>query len=216
MGWKTFYKIDESQFKRFYDEAKRWGDLYPMKVITSEKEYYGCGAYKTNGTFKLSPKIQHPIGVKTRITIKYLFLAETNAPAGSSSSIGVVFYKNSETSKDPQGNDFHGVSVLLNTSPPSTHVEAKTLTVEQDNNKIVIVYDGKSSEYQLEPPLQSFAVAIRVDSYTGIAVYEVTGEYYDFIEDIFNMMFNVMMIMMFIIIGVTIVGMIIRAFRGRK
>ncbi|MEM4847119.1 MAG: hypothetical protein QW794_05115 [Thermosphaera sp.] len=215
MGWKVFYKIDESQFKRFYDELKRWGDLYPLRVITPEKTYYGCGAYKTNGTFRFSPKIQHPIGVKTRITIKYLFLAEANAPAGSSSSIGIVFYKNSETSKDPQGYDFHGVRVSLVSSPPSTHVEAKTLVVEQDNNKIVLVYDGKSSEYQLEPPLQSFAVAIQVDRYTGIAVYEVIGEYYDFIEDIFNMMFNVMMIAMFIVLGVTFVGAIIRAFRRR-
>lgn len=216
MGWKKFYEITESNFRDMYNAGQSWGDMYLLKIIAGDKTYYCAGAYTSDTTFKFSPKIVHPVGVKTRITVKFLFLAKENAPVGSSSSIGIVFYKDGDTSKDPSGNDYHGIAISVVQPPPSIHIEEKTLVIEQENDKIKWSCDQAGGEAQLETPLQSFKLAIKIDSNTGIGILNVTAEYYDQIEDIFNMMFNLMIIMMFVMIGVMFLRMILGAFRGKK
>lgn len=216
MGWKQYFKIGSAEFKKYYDENRSWGDLRPIRIVFPDREVYGAGELFVDSPYLFSPKISHPIGVKTRVTVRLYFVAKANAPVGSRSFIGVVFYKNGETAKSTTGYDFHGFSISVSRSPTTTAAEEHTLTVEQDNNRVVFKLAESSIEAQFTDPLQSFALAVKTDSNTGIVIHEVVAEYYDQLEDMFNMMFNVMMIGMFAMMAVVFVSTFMRAFRGRE
>jgi hypothetical protein len=47
-------------------------------------------------------------------------------------------------------------------------------------------------------------------------IYEITAEYYDWLEDVFSAITQVMVVMMFAMVGVTLITTLIRAFRVRE
>jgi len=172
------------------------------------------------GYWLLSPKIQNPQGVRTRIRIKYFFWVDANATGGA--DIAVVFYKNDETSKDPNGNDVHGAAHSISTPPESNLAEEHEFVMEYDgSNKITWSVDGeKLGETTLELPLSSFRVGIMVE-YTvngnaGIAIYEVVGEYYDQWEDWINQIYGIMQWMIPAMFVIMLVVMVVSALRGKK
>jgi len=219
LGWKTFYSVSEDYFKDLYNRAEKWGDLNPYRLTVQGVEHYGAGNVSNAPTgWFLSPKIQHSIG-KTKITIKYYLWVEGGATGKA--SIGVVFYKNDETSKDEQGYDLHGGTHTVSQAPTESTAEPHELVIEQENNKIVYSIDGeKLGEAVLEAPLSSFKVAVKVDEANngnvGIIVTSVTAQYYDYIEDMVSTMVSIMNIMMWVMMGVTFVVLIIKAFKPRK
>jgi len=232
MGWKQFYKISQENFKSMWERSEKWGDLIPVKATVDSTVYYGAGLITAPppGRYDhgFSPKIQHPAGFNTRITVKLFFYSDANEPANSASNLHIVFYTDGDTAKDEQGYDAHGFSVLLRESPPSNIIVFYEFRVEQSGNKIVWYVDGeKIGEATLTGALQSFKLLITNFQYTayssglqsgshGIVIYEVVGEYYDQLEDIFNMMTQIMFIMMFIVIGIMFVRMIFKPIRGRE
>lgn len=217
MGWKTFFY---KTFKEEYDQAKTWGDLIPYKLIVGTTEYYVVGYVGAPAGFKLSPKIQHPQGVKTRITVKYFFWVQQNATG--SADIYIVFYKNGETSKDPSGADAHGARHTLSTPPTGNFAEQHSIVFEYDGyNTLTWSVDGKNlGNTTLEVPLTSFKLAITTSQASGgdvgILIYEVSGEYYDVWEDLINQMHSMMRWMIPIMFILMFVPLIISIFRGGK
>jgi len=220
MGWKEYYKIDQSQFRDMYSNAQSWGELAPYKVTLQGTDYYGQGVVSSNATaWKQSPKIQHYPGYKTRIKIKYILWVD--AGATGKADIGIVFYKNGDTSKDPQGNDVHGARHTVSVAPSVSTGELHEFVVEQDSGKIVWYVDGqKIDETTLEQPLQTFTIAIMIEDVSGgnigIVVYEVVAEYYDWIEDLVSQMMNAMNIMVWVMMIVLMVTLVVKAFRGKR
>jgi len=221
MGWKTFYSVDESYFKQLYDKAQKWGDMLPYQLTHLGEVHYGAGIVASQTTpFYQSPKQSHAVGYKTRFTITYFLWVGANSTCEV--WLGIVFYVNSDTAKDEQGNDFHGVSHTVTKAPTTDTAEPHTLVIEQDANKITISVDGqKIGEYTLSGTLASFTIAGRVYSVSangsaGIIITSVKAEYYDQLEDMINMMMQIMNIMMFVMIAIMFVVIIIRAFKGRK
>jgi hypothetical protein len=239
VGWKQFYKISSSDFKSYYDKAQKWGDLYPVKIIIGTTEYYGAGIVGSPDPGQviggLSPKIAHVAGATTRITAKFIFYADANTPTSCTASILIVFYTNGDTAKDQQGYDAHGCEVTLSSVPSTNIAELHEFKVEQSGNKITWYADGqKLGEAVLNGVLQSFAFYVKsvryyvmseaesnvaraeVQDAHGIVIYEVTGEYYDQWEDVFNMMTQIMFITMFIMICIMIFTMMTRMFGSSK
>ena len=217
MGWKAFFR---KTFEEEWENNRNWGDLAPYKVSIGDNEYYGVGYIGTISDWLLSPKIQHPQGVRTRIRIKYIFWVDANATG--SATIAIIFYKNSETSRDPEGYDIHGVSNTL-TAPSSTNfAQEKEFVIEYDGgNKIIISADGeKLGETTLELPLASFVVCMRtdqaLDGNVGIIVYEVVAEYYDQWEDWINQIYGIMQWMIPVMFVIMLVVMVVSAFRSGK
>jgi hypothetical protein len=198
-------------------------------VVIDGAEYYGAGLVSSldvgQESSGFSPKISHPVGVDTRITIKLIAYADALEPIGSYSHLYIVFYVNSETAKDPEGYDAFGFRIALDN--PNDYAIAALLEfrVEQTSNKITLyVNDTKIVEAQLTGPLASFKLLIRNARYQltsesassdahGIVIYEVVAEYYDRWEDLFNTMTQVMLITMFITLGVTLFTSVLRAVR---
>jgi len=219
MGWKAYYKVDETYFKDLYEKAERWGNMDSYMFTVQGEEHYGAGKVGTNPTTWIqSPKIQHYTG-KTRIRIKYYLWA--NAGATGKASIGIVFYKNDESSKDELGYDLHGATHTISEAPSVNTGEPHEMVVEQENNRITWSVDGeKLGEATLEAPLTSFKLAVAIDEVSGdqigIIITEVTAEYYDFIEDMVNQLMSVMNILVWVFLGVSIILMIVKAFKPTK
>lgn len=218
MGWKTFF---HKTFEQEFSENKNWGDFAPLVLWVGDKTYYCVGFHNAASDWKYSPKIGHPQGVKTRIRIKYFVWI--SADSYGKTSIGIVYYKDGETAKDPQGYDIHGVAYEYDTPASENISEEKELVFEYDGaNKITIYHNGeKFGEVTLEIPLTSFAIAIKVDEAygnqdVGILIYEVSGEYYDQWEDIVNMIYGVMQWMMPLMIVLMIIPLIVSALRPSK
>jgi hypothetical protein len=240
VGWKQFFKMTTSDFKSYYDRAQSWGDLVPYKITVDTTEYYGAGIIASPGEGQyiggLSPKIAHLPGATTRITVKFIFYADANTPTSCTASLLIVFYTNGDTAKDEEGYDAHGVEVRLTSVPGTNVADFHEFRVEQSGNKITWYGDGqKLGEATLSGNLQSFAFYVRSTRYRvvsesesksestatqtvepdahGIVIYEITGEYYDQLEDMFNMITQIMFIMMFIMVGITLITTLFRAFR---
>jgi len=217
MGWKQYYY---KTFEEEYNNAQNWGDLTPFRLTIGTDVYYAVGYTGAPAGWKLSPKIQHPQGVKTRITVRYIFWVEANATGKA--GIGIVFYKDGDTAKDPDGNDLHGASHSLATAPSANFAEKRELVMEYDgSNKITYYVDGqKLNEATLELPLVNFSVAVATDEANngdvGILIYEVIAEYYDQWEDWINQIYGIMQWMMPLMIVIMMVPMLVSAFRPRE
>jgi len=217
MGWKQYYR---KTFEQEYENVQNWGDLSPIKLTIGTDVYYTVGYTGAPAGWKFSPKIQHPQGVKTRITVRYFFWVQQGAVGKA--SIGIVFYKNDETSKDPSGYDLHGASHSLSSAPSANFAEKHELVMEYDGgNKITYSVDGqKLGETTLELPLVNFKIAVATDQATngdvGILIYEVVAEYYDQWEDWINQIYGIMQWMIPLMIVMMIVPMIVSALRPRK
>jgi len=218
MGWKEYYRIGEEQFKENWDKQESWGDMLPYHLVVDSEDHYGVGKLSDIATnWYLSPKIQHYSG-KTRITVDYYVYA--GAGATGKASIGIVFYKNGETCKDPAGNDLHGASHTISEAPSVESVAKHTFVVEQENGKIAwYVDDTKIGEEELETPLVSFKLAVKVDEangYIGIVITRVAAEYYDVIEDYVAQFTSMMNIVMYIMMAIMFVMLLFKVFRGGR
>ena len=222
MGWKTLYSVDESFFRDLYSRGEKWGDLTPYNVYVDSEEHYGAGVITGEPVrFQESPRIQHAVG-KTRITIDFVFFC--SADAHGEARIGIVFFKDGESAKDPQGADWHGVAYIIDSAPGSDIADKHQMVVEQENGRVVIRVDGeKMMEFQLELPLSSFAVDIDIPeasgtlySGIGIVVTGVRAEYYDWMEDVVKQMTTMMYIMMWVTMIVTMISLVVKVFRGRR
>jgi hypothetical protein len=230
VGWKVFYKVSQEDFKRMYEQAQGWGDLTPYRVVVDGAEYYGAGLVSSldvgQEAWGYSPKISHPVGVNTRITVKLIAYADALEPIGSYSHLYIVFYVNAETAKDPEGYEAFGFRIALDNPYDYAIAGLLEFRVEQSNNKITLyVNNAKVGEAQLTGPLASFRLLVHNARYQvasgsasldahGIIIYEVVAEYYDMWEDLFNMITQIMFITMFITLGVTLFTSVFKAVRG--
>ena len=219
MGWKQFFK------KTFEDECVNgtfWGDLAPHTLNIDSESYYTVGWVGSPIGWLFSPKVQHPQGVKTRIRIVYFFYADANTVG--SASLGIVFYKDGDTAKDPDGHDLHGVSHSLDIGVANNFAERHEFVMEYDGtNKIAWYVDGnKIDETTIELPLVSFKVAVAVNEAIngeiGILVHEVVGEYYDQWEDWINSIVGMMQWILPLMLVMMFVPMLVSVFRteGKK
>ena len=239
VGWKQFFRITSGDFKQYYDKAQKWGDLYPFEVTVGGTKLYGAGLAglpaEGQAVGGFSPKIIHVPGARTRITVKFIFHVDANTPYGCAARLYVVFYTNGETAKDDYGNDAFGFEISLPYSPTTNVTEFHEFRVEQSGNNIAWYVDGnKLDEAKLNGTLQSFSFYIMLIHYKvaseagqstqtpvpgdayGIVIYEITAEYYDWLEDVFNTITQVMFVAMFIMVGVTLFTTLFRAFRVER
>ena len=216
MGWKEFFR---KTFRENVENAENWGDLVPIKLTIGDDIYYTVGCVSPEG-WKFSPKIQHPQGVRTRIRIDYFFWADANTVGDA--TLGIVYYKDGDKSKDPDGNDFHGITHSMDVGCSENYWERHEFIMEYDGyNKIAWYVDGeKMGETTLELPLASFAVAVMVSNVTGnqlgILVHEVVAEYYDQWEDWVNQIYGMMQWMIPAMFIIMLVVMIVSVFRSGK
>jgi hypothetical protein len=222
MGWKVFYKVDESTFKDLYNKQQLWGQMAPMKITVAGVEHYGAGVYGGQATaFLQSPKTKITYGAmtsKARVSVKAYLIADANSDGYV--NLGFVAYKNDATAKDEQGYDFHGASVHLSNTTASLAVSEISIVIEINGNSIHIVADGSDlGTYTLDAVPVSFTLGVRIESVSrgsvGIAVYEVVGEYYDWMEDVMAQLMNMFNIMMWVMIAVMIISLIVSFFRRR-
>ena len=218
MGWKQFF---HKTFKVNWDTGEPWGDLELYKITLDGQDYYCVGrASSTPTDWLYSPKIQHPQGVRTRITVRYIYWC--GAGVTGKVAIGIVFYKDGDSCKNPEGYDIHGVSIAMLEPPAENIADTKEFAVEYDGtNKITLYSDGsKVGDVTLEVPLVSFKITIKIDEANGgdigILIYEVIGEYYDQWEDWINQIYGIMQWMIPLMIVMMIVPMIVSALRTRK
>jgi len=215
VGWKQYFR---KTFDEEVEAGTRWGDLEPYQVTHEGKTYNTVGFVGTSSQLLFSPKIQHPQGVRTRITIKYFFWVQQGATGRA--TLYIVFYKDAETSKNPDGHDLFGVEHSIGTAPETSTAFEHEFVMEYDGtNKIVWYVDGrKLGETTLEVPLVNFAVVLRIEEASGgtvgILIYEVAAEYYDVWEDWFNMIYSAVQWMVPIMMVVMIVPMIISIIRA--
>jgi len=217
MGWKQYFR---KTFEEEWSNGQFWGDLEPIMLTAGPDVYYTVGYVGAPAGWKLSPRIQHPQGVRTRISIRYFFWVQQGAVGKA--SIGIVFYKNGETSKDPSGHELHGVSHSLSTAPSANFAEKHEFVMEYDGgNKITwYVDDTKIDEATLELPLANFKVAVETEEANngevGILIYEVVAEYYDQWEDWINQIYGIMQWMIPAMFVIMLVVMVVSAFRSGK
>jgi hypothetical protein len=224
MGWKTFYKVDQSYFNTLYTNAQLWGDLATYKLTWQGIDYYGAGYY-TNVyvSNKFSPKINITWGSvffqapKIRVITKVAFVAD--AQSSGSVDYGIVFYKDGDTSKDTAGNDFHGIRNNLQNTGSTLAADFKVVTYEVEGNTLKVYVDNTNyGSYQLETPLTSFKLGISVDpgaGSIGIVIYEVEAQYYDYMEDLMVNMMNMMNTIMWVFIALMVINMILSLFKRR-
>ena len=219
MGWKQFF---HKTFKENWDAGEPWGDLELYKITLDGQDYYCAGhASLTPTDWLYSPKVQHPQGVRTRITVRYIFWC--SAGVTGKAGIGIIFFKDGDSCKDPDGYDIHGVSTIVLEPPAENLADTKEFVVEYDGtNKITLYSDGsKVADVILEVPLVSFKVAIKIEEASGggdigILIYEVIGEYYDQWEDLINQIYGIMQWMIPLMLVMMIIPAIVGIFKGKK
>jgi hypothetical protein len=243
VGWKQFFRITSGDFKSYFDKGQKWGDLNPFEVTVGGTKYYGAGLVglpaEGQATGGFSPKIAHVPGANTRISVKFMLYADANTPIGCAARMYIVFYTNGDTAKDDQGKDALGFEIVITQSPSTNTTEFHEFRVEQSGNRVVWYVDGqKLNETVLNGTLQSFVFYVMLIRYKvaseatssaeqtaqtptpgdayGVIIYEITAEYYDWLEDVFSTMTQVMVVMMFAMVGVTLITTLIRAFRVRE
>jgi hypothetical protein len=166
-----------------------------------------------------------------------MFYADAYTPVGCAARMYIVFYTNGDTAKDDQGRDALGFEIMVTRSPSTDVIEFHEFRVEQSGNRVTwYVDDRKLGEVVLNGTLQSFVFFIMLIRYRlaseatpsaeqsetpvpgdayGIIIYDVTAEYYDWLEDVFSAITQVMVVMMFAMVGITLITTLIRAFRVR-
>ena len=222
MGWKTFYRVDESTFRDLYNKGQRWGEMYTIRVTIAGEDHYGAGDFDVSATpYVQSPKIKITYGAmtnKARVTAKAYVIAGPRSEGYV--ELGFIAYKNDATAKDEQGYDFHGVSAHIVNAGATIAVDYLTFVVEINGDTIHIVADGKDlGTYRLDAVPASFTLCVRIASVVsgsvGIAIYEVVGEYYDWMEDVMAQLMQMFNIMMWVMIAVMIISLIVSFFRRR-
>ena len=222
MGWKTIYSITQKDFQNMYNAGQyNWGDHSIFSITYSGQTIWGAGKWAQSGAPPmLSPRIEHKPGFKTRITVKFFVIWERGVTG--SVNVGVVFYKDGDTCKDPNGNDIHGASVTLSTPPSTDYGEFHTLVVEQENNTIKWSADSiQLGSTSLESPLTSLKIVAypsnvyvpSTDVFIGYLITDVTVEYYDVWEDIMNQITSMMNMMIWIMIAVVGISLFVRLFK---
>jgi len=235
VGWKTFFKMTSNDFKTYYEQGKMWGDLNPIRFVLDSSEIYAVGKYgmppEKSEITGSTPKIACPLADKLRITVKLIFFMDAGTPTSCEGAIFIFPYKNGELAT----NAGYGVTFPVKQTPSVNTGEFHVFVVEMDDGQLIITIDGnKLVPVPLNPPVKSFNLLIALRHYYvasesaekpavpqqqdgfALAIYEITGEYYDQWEDFFNMMTQMMIMSMFIMIGVMLVTMIIRMFRSKK
>jgi hypothetical protein len=222
MGWKTIYSITQKDFQNMYNAGQyNWGDHSIFSMTYSGQTIWGAGKWSQQSSpLMLSPRLPHKPGFKTRITIKFFAIWETDVTGEV--DVGVIFFKDGDTCKTPEGKDyFYGYGRVEATSHPD-YGAFHTVVVEQENNTITITIDGKDPlTRSLEPPLNTVVVATRFldvvaptpDVYIGYLITDVTIEYYDIWEDIMNQITSMMNMMIWIMIAVVGISLFMRLFK---
>jgi hypothetical protein len=163
--------------------------------------------------------------------VKLILYADAGTPLGCESAIFIFPYRNGDLATDAG----YGAVFPIKQTPSTNIVEFHEFVVEMDGGQLIITVDGnKYAPVPLNPPVQSFNLLLALRRYylasesaekpvepqqqdaLALAIYEITGEYYDQWEDLFNMITQVLTITIFIMIGVMVVTMIIRMFRSKK
>jgi hypothetical protein len=246
MGWKTFFAIGQKEFRNNWIMYRKWGSLDPYKINVSGVDYYGAGIIASpqelQSIYGESPKIEHPAGAKTRITVKFIHHADAGEPSTAASQMFICFYTNGDTAKDDDGKDLHGFHIMLNSTPSQNIDELRTFVVEQENNTITTYLDGQklgtyklngelrrfslfvvSTRYRVESageasaeqPSQASAEKLAQDAH-GIVIYEVKAEVYDFLEDMFGMINQVIYLMVPLMIVPMVLNFIVPKSKSKK
>jgi hypothetical protein len=246
MGWKTYYTIGQKEFKNNWIMYRKWGSLDPYKITVSGTDYYGAGIIASppelGVVYGESPKIEHPAGAKTRITVKFIHHVDAGEPLVPASILFICFYTNGDTAKNEKGKDLHGFALYLNDVPSNNIDELRTFVVEQENNTITTYVDGQkldtiklngelryftlfvvstrwrresAGEASAEQPSQASAEKLAQDAH-GIVIYEVKAEVYDFLEDMFGMINQVMYLMVPLMVVPMVLNFIVPKSKSKR
>jgi hypothetical protein len=222
MGWKTIYSITQKDFQNMYNAGQyNWGDHSIFSITYSSQTIWGAGKYAQSSSPPMfSPKLPHKPGYKTRITIKFFAIWETNVTGEV--DVGVVFFKDGDSCRDPNGNNYiYGLDRVEVTSHPD-YGAFHTVVIEQENNTVTITIDGKDPRStSFDPPLNTVTVVARfvdvvapsTDVFIGYLITDVTVEYYDVWEDIMNQITSMMNMMIWIMIAVVGISLFVRLFK---
>ena len=222
MGWKTIYKITQQDFERMYNAGQySWGDHSIFSMTYSGQTIWGAGKWSQQSSpLMLSPRLPHRPGTKTRITIKFFAIWETNVTGEV--DVGVIFYKDGDTCKDPNGNDYIYIQDVVSVTSHPDYGAFHTIVVEQESNTVTITVDDQYPlSTSLNPPLNTVVVATKFvnvvaptpDVFIGYLITDVTIEYYDIWEDIMNQITSMMNMMIWIMIAVVGISLFMRLFK---
>jgi hypothetical protein len=234
VGWKQFFKMTSDNFKSYFDNAQRWGDLIPIKITLGDKVYYTVGLYgmppEGSEITGYTPRIACPWATQLRITVKLIFLIEAGTPLGCEGAIFIFPYKNGDLAT----NAGYGYTFPVKQTPNVNVGELHEFVVEISGNQLIITVDGaRLSPVPLNPPVQSFSLLLALRRYymmsepaerpvepqqqdgLALAIYEIIGEYYDQWEDLFSMMAQMIHVAMFIAIGVMLLITVFKVFTSR-
>jgi hypothetical protein len=235
VGWRTFFKMTSDDFKTYYEQGKKWGDFIPIRFVLDGKEIYSVGLYgmpdEGSEITGYSPKIACPLATQLRITVKLIFFMDAGTPISCEGAIYIFPYRNGDLAT----NSGYGYPFPVKETPSVNTGEYHVFGANINGDQLVLFIDNAvSPPLSLNPPVQSFKLLIALRRYRlesesaekpaetqqqdgiALAIYEITGEYYDQWEDLFNMMTQVLYVSMFIMIGVMIVTLIVRMFRSKK
>jgi len=235
VGWKTFFKMTSDDFKTYHEQGKKWGDLNPIRFVLDNKEIYAVGLYgmpnEGSEITGYSPKIACPSATQLRITVKLIFFMDAGTPISCASAIFIFPHRNGDLAT----NAGYGQEFPVRQTPSVNTGEFHEFIAEINGDQLTLIVDNyKYAPVPLNPPVQSFDLLIALRRYylasesaekpaetqqqdgIALAIYEITGEYYDQWEDLFNMMTQVLYVSMFIMIGVMIVTLIVRMFRSKE
>ena len=233
MGWHTYYSLGQGEFQQMSNNNTKWGDLSPYTINYNGQTYYGQGIIGSPAQNQqisgFSPAIQLPSGLPTRITVKYFFYEDANEGLGSYSSIYATMYKDGDTDPDSSGSDSFGATNKPNYVPSVNTAEPHQIVYNINGQNINWVIDDQTTTNSttLSVAPQHFKIWIVIQNLIvaglenqsdahGIVVYELTCEYYDYLEDMFSQMFNMMFVMMFVMMGVMVIKQFVVLFRSRK
>jgi len=215
MGWKQIFVADQSFFKSLYEQSKAWGELSPLK-LTNELFVYGAGVVVQSGDsgLKLSPDIQWS-PLKCRIRGKFaLWVSE-----GASAKLIVWFgWKKNGDYCNVDGSPMWGAVYEISSGTGAVDLHDFEAVIE--GSKVTIYIDGsKWLEKTIDATPMHVVLGASIEGATGqaaVAFTEVYVEYYDWVEDIFLSMYDMMKYMIWIFMIAILIALVIRVFRGKK
>ncbi|MEM2698782.1 MAG: hypothetical protein QXF17_05645 [Ignisphaera sp.] len=220
MTWTKYFELDQAKIKDMYLRNQSWGELITYLWIADSQYLYGIGWYQSGTTGV--PKYGSPIPVtfaaigdkKCRIDVDSLAMVGI----GSTGEAYTMIY--ALKGEDPVMPYILGVGVSI-TSPPNRNIgipfkvslviEGKKMSVYVDNEKI------RDIDLSDVPDKVKIGVyTIDVNGSMGCMFTYISASYYDVIAGLMQQIMSILPMIMWIMIGVMVVSLLVRAFASRR
>lgn len=217
MGWITYFNIDN--FRKYYVEAKTWGEMVPFAVYIAGQTFYAVGVYGDKPSVKMSPgiDIRYFYPPKIRIDLTALFYGSKGSSANT--GIGVVFYKGANTVKDENGNDLFGIKSSWRELPDDSYsLHDVEFELDIATRELKWYADGEQIDVtrlnDVPDSLRIVAFATDVNGTVGAGITKISVSYYDMFGDIMGQMINVIQIVVVFMVVLSVIVAVVRV--GRR